>query len=93
MTFACVEHAGLSAELFRFSTTTNHWTKLNDQPLDKTNLPPSARHGHSMTSVGDDLFVFGGRIATGETNAACSACHTGISACTLYVFIDSSRGA
>ena len=51
--------AGLSEELFRFSVETLTWTKL-DTAAGVTGTGPSARSGHSMASVGSDIYVFGG---------------------------------
>ena len=51
--------AGYSQELFRFSVETLTWTKL-DTAAGVTGTGPSARSGHSMASVGSDIYVFGG---------------------------------
>ena len=51
--------AGFSEELFRFSVETLTWTKL-DTAAGVTGTGPSARSGHSMASVGSDIYVFGG---------------------------------
>ena len=56
--------AGLSEELFRFSVETLTWTKL-DTAAGVTGTGPSARWGHSMASVGSDIYVFGGWLANG----------------------------
>jgi N-acetylneuraminic acid mutarotase len=48
-----------SDELFKYSTATMTWTKL-DTIAGVTGTPPSARSGHSMTTVGEDFYVFGG---------------------------------
>ena len=56
--------AGRSEELFRFSVETLTWTKL-DTAAGVTGTGPSARSGHSMASVGSDIYVFGGYIGDG----------------------------
>ena len=50
--------AGRSEELFRFSVETLTWTKL-DTAAGVTGTGPSAWYGHSMASVGSDIYVFG----------------------------------
>ena len=57
--------AGRSEELFRFSVETLTWTKL-DTEAGVTGTGPSARYGHSMASVGTDIYVFGGDTDGGE---------------------------
>ena len=57
--------AGRSEELFRFSVETLTWTKL-DTAAGVTGTGPSARSGHSMASVGSDIYVFGGSGNGGE---------------------------
>ena len=52
-------------ELFRFSVETLTWTKL-DTAAGVTGTGPSARSGHSMASVGSDIYVFGGLGNGGE---------------------------
>ncbi len=55
----CVPVAGdLSAELWRFSTSTLGWERVDSTAANGAG--PSARHGHVMTSVGLDLWVHGG---------------------------------
>ena len=46
-------------ELFKYSTATMTW-KLLDAGAGVTGTVPSARYVHSMTTVGEDLYVFGG---------------------------------
>ena len=53
--------AGLSNELFRFSTTALQWEQLDAALV--SGVPPSARGGHAMAAVGSDLFVFGGKLS------------------------------
>ena len=53
---------GYSDELFKYSTATMTWTQL-DAEAGVTGTAPSARSGHSMTTVGEDLYVFGGDTA------------------------------
>ena len=63
----CVPHAGRSAELWRFSTSTRDW-----EPADSTaanGAGPSARAFHVMTSVGLDLWLHGGDTGSGEGDA------------------------
>ncbi len=66
----CVPHAGDSAELWRFSTSTLVWERVESTAANGAG--PSARCGHVMTSVGLDLWVHGGSTETGE----CDACAT-----------------
>jgi hypothetical protein len=60
----CVPYAGLSAELWRFSTSSRVW-ELADSTA-ANGAGPSARDGHVMTSVGLDLWLHGGITETGE---------------------------
>ena len=65
-----LDRAGVSDDLFRFSTTTFQWEQLNG-PL-VSGSPPSARQGHSMVAVGNNLIVFGGLTYSGEeTRCVC----------------------
>ena len=63
---------GISAWLFKYSTGTMTWTHLGAV----AGTAPSSRYDQSMTTVGEDLYVFGGR-TSGEagggwaTPAAC----------------------
>jgi N-acetylneuraminic acid mutarotase len=50
--------AGVSNDLFRFSTTKMQWEQLDASQV--SGSPPSARSGHGMVAVGSDLYVFGG---------------------------------
>jgi hypothetical protein len=54
----CVPHADKSSELWRFSTLTHGWVRV-DTPS-TNDARPSARSGHTMTSIGLDLWVHGG---------------------------------
>jgi hypothetical protein len=68
-----------SNELFKYSTTTMTWTKL-DTGAGVMGTPPSARSEHSMTTVGDDLYVFGGEAGgvegrIGHAWLFCCVCH------------------
>jgi hypothetical protein len=63
----CVPHAGLSAELWRFSTATRGWERADSTAADGAG--PSARAYHVMTSVGLDLWVHGGYTDPGEGDA------------------------
>ena len=62
-----VPHAGRSAELWRFSTSTRGWER--DDSTAANGAGPSTRSGHVMTSVGLDLWVHGGSTGTGEGDA------------------------
>jgi hypothetical protein len=53
-----------SAELWRFSTSTRGWERVDGTEANGTG--PSARINHVMTSVGLDLWVHGGETRTGE---------------------------
>jgi hypothetical protein len=53
-----VPHAGRSAEVWRFSTSTLVWERADSTAANGAG--PSARFGHVMTSVGLDLWVHGG---------------------------------
>ncbi len=65
----CVPHAGLSAELWRFSTSTRGWERA-DSTAAANGAGPSARVGHVMTSVGLDLWVHGGSTGSGGDTCA-----------------------
>ncbi len=54
----CVPHADYSAELWRFSTSTRVWERVDSTAANGAG--PSARAYHVMTSVGLDLWVHGG---------------------------------
>jgi hypothetical protein len=60
----CVPHAGVSAELWRFSTSTRVWEQADITAANGAG--PSGRKGHVMTSVGLDLWVHGGYTGSGE---------------------------
>jgi len=62
-----VPHAGRSAELWRFSTSTLGWERVDSTAANGAG--PSARYGHVMTSVGLDLWVHGGDTESGEVDA------------------------
>ena len=51
--------AGLSAELFKFSTDSMEWTDLSATGVVQGTIP-SARASHFMTAVGKDIYLFGG---------------------------------
>jgi hypothetical protein len=63
----CVPHADHSAELWRFSTSTHVWERVDSTA--GNGAGPSARFFHVMTSVGLDLWVHGGRTDSGEGDA------------------------
>jgi hypothetical protein len=60
----CVPHAGSSDELWRFSTSTHGWERVDRTSANGTR--PSGRYSHVMTSVGLDLWVHGGMTDSGE---------------------------
>jgi hypothetical protein len=60
----CVSYAGLSDELWRFSTSTLGWERVDSTAANGAG--PSARYGHVMSSVGLDLWVHGGSTYSGE---------------------------
>jgi hypothetical protein len=59
-----VPHAGYSSELWRFSTSTRGWERVESTAANGAG--PSGRHGHVMTSVGLDLWLHGGYTYSGE---------------------------
>jgi hypothetical protein len=64
----CVPHADIpSAELWRFSTSTLGWERVDSNAVNGAG--PSARSSHVMTSVGLDLWVHGGYTGSGEGDA------------------------
>jgi hypothetical protein len=63
----CVPHAGDSAELWRFSTSTLVWERVESTAANGDG--PSARDSHVMTSVGLDLWLHGGNTDSGEGDA------------------------
>ncbi len=62
----CLPRAGLSNDLWRLSLATLEWTSIEVAP---GGVGPSARSGHVMTSVGQDLWLHGGSTETGEGDA------------------------
>ena len=54
----CVPHTDYSAELWRFSTSTLVWERVDSTAANGAG--PSGRYSHVMTSVGLDLWVHGG---------------------------------
>ncbi len=64
-------HAGYSAELWRFSTSTRVWERADRTAANGAG--PSARYHHVMTSVGLDLWVHGGLTSSGEGDR-CDCC-------------------
>jgi hypothetical protein len=52
-----LSHTGTLDKLFKYSTVTMSWTQL-DAGVGMTR--PSARYSHSMATVEQDLYVFGG---------------------------------
>ncbi len=57
-------HAGRSSEMWRFSTSTRGWERVDN--TSSNGAGPSARSGHVMTSVGLELWVHGGYTDLGE---------------------------
>ena len=54
---------------FKFSTATMTWTQL-DAGAGVMGTAPSARYGHGMAAVGENLYVFGGRDDSGESEGS-----------------------
>ena len=54
-----VEDSSVLDELFKYSTTWKTWSKV-----DGARTLPSARRQHSMTAVGHDIYIFGGKTTT-----------------------------
>ncbi len=59
----CVPYAAYSSDLWRFSTSTYGWERVDSTV---TGDGPTARYNHVMTSVGLDLWVHGGSMRSGE---------------------------
>ncbi len=59
----CVSHTVISDELWRFSTSTFGWERVDSTAA---NGGPSGRDFHVMSSVGLDLWVHGGMTGSGE---------------------------
>ncbi len=75
----CVSPAGFSAELWRFSTSTRGWERVNSTAANGAG--PSLHH-HVMTSVGLDLWVHGG--STGGFGEG-DACGTHVECGSLHL--------
>ena len=92
------------SELWKYSTATMMWTQLYlVVGAGGMGMAPSARSGHGMAAVGEDVYVFGGRddeyprgkVKGGEGRIGhawlpCIVCHLGgmSAACSkLYLFI------
>jgi hypothetical protein len=60
----CVSHPGLSDELWRFSTSTLGWERVDSTAANGAG--PSGRDYHVMSSVGLNLWVHGGSTDSGE---------------------------
>ena len=58
---------GVSDELFKFSTGTMIWMQL-DEDAGVTGMAPSARLAHSMTTVGQDIYIWGGQFRASYNN-------------------------
>ena len=54
-----VQCAGVSGELFKFSTDSMEWTDLSATGVVQGTIP-SARASHFMTAVGKDIYLLGG---------------------------------
>ena len=61
-------HVDLSQELYKYSVEGDAmaWKKL-DMSAGVTGTGPSARYGHTMTSVETDIYIFGGQTNSGES--------------------------
>ena len=66
----CVPHAGYSAELWRFCTSTRVWERANSTAANGAD--PSGRVYHVMTSVGLDLWVHGGYTTLSGEGGTCA---------------------
>ncbi len=62
-----VPHAGDSAELWWFSTSTLVWERADS--TEANGADPSVRYSHVMTNVGLDLWLHGGETGSGEGDA------------------------
>ena len=71
-----VSHAGYSAELWRFSTSTRVWERTDSTVANGAG--PSGRSGHVMTSVGLDLWVHGGFTYSGSGEGDACATHVAL---------------
>ena len=89
-----VPGAGSSAEVWRFTTSTRLWERVDSTAANGAG--PSARYGHVMTSVGLDLWVHGGSTDSGEGDThvqhtchccCCRAEAESVSLCTLSVCV------
>ena len=62
---SCVDSSScestVTSDLFKFSTILRRWTKVA-----VTGTVPSARSGHSVTGVGHDIYIYGGKSNSGE---------------------------
>ena len=73
----CLTHADYSDEMWRFSTSTRGWERVDS--TSSNGAGPSSRFGHVMTSVGLELWVHGGNTAfpgegTHSQQAHCCCC-------------------
>ena len=84
-------HAGyLSAELWRFSTSTRVWERADITTANGAG--PSTRKGHVMTSVGLDLWVHGGSTGSEEGDAFMTCVsHAAFYSAELWWFSTSTR--
>jgi hypothetical protein len=67
---------GYSAELWRFSTSTRVWERVDSTAANGAG--PSARDSHVMTSVGLDLWVHGGDTDTDSGEGDACATHVAL---------------
>ena len=74
----CVSDTVLSDDLWRLSLTTLEWTKIEVAP---GGVHPRARAYHAMTSVGLDLWVYGGQT---ETSGPCETYTTRVTLLLLH---------
>ena len=68
---------GSLGDLWRFSTRTHGWELVHDRPelsdiLDNGPVP-SPRYTHAMTSVGQDLWMYGGEAGASGEGDTCSS--------------------
>jgi hypothetical protein len=94
MTFVPHTDYSVSAELWRFCTSTRVWERTDS--TEANGVGPSTRSDHVMTSVGLDLWVHGGSTDSGEGDTHvqhtchCCCCRTeaeSVSLCTLSVCV------
>ena len=85
----------LSDELWFFSTSTRVWERVNTTVVNEAR--PSARVDHTMTSVGLDLWVYGGTTPVyntlygGTTTGEGDGCTTRVALLLLHCCCDEAK--